>query len=123
MKKKRIKKNKRQEKAQDLWEKWADKIAIDIDLDGVITHILCPISDDEGSDIYHSKSAHESDETPDLSTHESAVETSDLPLLESADRTIDLSDRESAIQKPNLSDHEPDSPGEWPSHGPLPKKR
>ncbi len=99
----------------------SDKIAEHIDLDGVITQILSLLSDEEGSDIYHSKSAHESDETPDLSTHESAVETPDLSLIESTDRTMDLSDHESVVETPDLCDHEPDIPGECPSHGPLPK--
>ncbi len=50
--KKRIKKNKRQEKAEDVQAKLVDKIAEDLDLDGVMTHILSTLSDDEGSDIY-----------------------------------------------------------------------
>ncbi len=71
--------------------------------------------------IYHSKSAHESDETHDLSTHESAVDNPGLSLLESADRTMDLSDRESVVETPDLSGHKPDGPGECPGHSPLPK--
>ncbi len=49
------------------------------------------------------------------------METPDWSLLKSADRTMHLSDHESAVQTPNLSDHEPDSPGECPNNGPLPK--
>ncbi len=123
MKKKSTKKNKRYERAKDVREMGRYDCRRSRSRWGDHTYPKSPLWWWRIRYIYiyiSSKSAYESDETPDLSTNESPVESPDFSLLESADRTMDRSDHKSVVETPDLSDHEPDGPGECPSHGPLP---